>query len=52
MTGQAADPALAVPWWAAGPPLALVATVAVVVAVESSARRRLRLGQVLRVGGP
>lgn len=52
VTGQAADPALAVPWWAAGPPLALVATVAVVVAVESSARRRLRLGQVLRVGGP
>lgn len=52
VTGQAVDPALAVPWWAAGPPLALVATVAVVVAVESSARRRLRLGQVLRVGGP
>jgi putative ABC transport system permease protein len=52
VTGQAADPALAVPWWAAGPLLALLTTVAVVVAVESSARRRLRLGQVLRVGGP
>lgn len=52
VTGQAADPALAVPWWATVPLLVLVATVAVVVAVESSARRRLRLGQVLRVGGP
>lgn len=52
LTGQATDPALAVPWWVSGPLLAVVVTVGGVVAVESSARRRHRLGQVMRVGGP
>ena len=37
------------PFWAFVPVGLLAATVLVVVAVESSARRRERLGQVLRV---
>jgi len=49
VTGQDADPAVVLPWWALAPVGLLVATVLVVVAVESSARRRERLGQVLRV---
>jgi putative ABC transport system permease protein len=36
-------------WWAVAPVALLAVTVLVVVAVESSARRRERLGQVLRV---
>ncbi|MES1207347.1 MAG: serine/threonine-protein kinase, partial [Pseudomonadota bacterium] len=48
VTGQSSDPGVVVPWWAAVPVALLVATVLVVVAVESSVRRRERLGQVLR----
>src|SRR5690606_19681814 len=50
VTGQAADPVLVIPWWAAGPVLLAVGALAVVVAVESSRRRRERLGLVLRAG--
>ncbi|WP_149202192.1 FtsX-like permease family protein [Actinotalea subterranea] len=50
VTGQAGDPALVLPWWAAAPALVVLTTVLAVVAVESSLRRRERLGQVLRVG--
>ncbi|QHT55741.1 hypothetical protein GXP71_06365 [Cellulomonas sp. H30R-01] len=49
VTGQADDPAVAPAWWAAAPVALLALTVLVVVAVESSTRRRERLGQVLRV---
>ncbi len=49
VTGQSADPGVVLPWWAMTPVALLAATVLVVVAVESSARRRERLGQVLRV---
>ncbi|MGW6129751.1 hypothetical protein ACWFNE_06975 [Cellulomonas sp. NPDC055163] len=49
VTGQRADPAVATAWWALSPVALVAATVVVVVAVESSARRRERLGQVLRV---
>lgn len=49
VTGQATDPGVVLPWWAVVPVVLLGATVLVVVAVESSARRRERLGQVLRV---
>jgi putative ABC transport system permease protein len=51
VTGQPWVPALVVPWWAPGAIVPLVLTVAAVVAVESSRRRRERLGEVLRVGG-
>jgi putative ABC transport system permease protein len=51
VTGQPSVPALVVPWWAPGAIVPLVLTVAAVVAVESSRRRRERLGEVLRVGG-
>ena len=50
VTGQAATPALIVPWWAFAPLAVLAGAAALVVAVESSVRRRERLGQVLRVG--
>ncbi|QTE30970.1 ABC transporter permease [Pengzhenrongella sicca] len=50
VTGQAAEPALVLPWWVLAALVLLAGTVALVVAVESSARRRERLGQVLRVG--
>ncbi|MGV8966293.1 MAG: ABC transporter permease [Cellulomonas sp.] len=50
VTGQASTPALVLPWWALAVLALLAGTVAVVVAVESSTRRRERLGQVLRVG--
>ena len=49
VTGQSADPGVVLPWWATMPVLLLAATVLVVVAVESSVRRRESLGQVLRV---
>jgi putative ABC transport system permease protein len=49
VTGQADDPGVVLPWWAIVPVGLVAATVLVVVAVESSARRRERLGQVLRV---
>ncbi|WP_373862167.1 hypothetical protein, partial [Cellulomonas biazotea] len=49
VTGQAADPVVEPAWWAVAPVALLAVTVLVVVAVESSARRRERLGQVLRV---
>ena len=50
LTGQAAAPDLVVPAWVAAGVLPLVLAVLAVVAVESSARRRERLGEVLRVG--
>ena len=49
VTGQAADPGVVLPWWAVLPVGLLGAAVLLVVAVESSTRRRERLGQVLRV---
>jgi putative ABC transport system permease protein len=49
VTGQATDPAVVLPWWAVSPVGILGAVVLLVVAVESSTRRRERLGQVLRV---
>ncbi|MBO9555154.1 FtsX-like permease family protein [Cellulomonas sp.] len=49
VTGQTGDPAVVLPWWAVAPVGLVAVTVLVVVAVESSARRRERLGQVLRV---
>jgi putative ABC transport system permease protein len=52
LTGQAADPATAVPWWLIGAAtLALLAALAGVVAAEAATRRRRRLGDVLRAGG-
>ena len=52
LTGQAADPALVLPWWALGLVGAVVlATAAVLVCHESALRRRQRLSDVLRVGG-
>ncbi|RKS80405.1 putative ABC transport system permease protein [Motilibacter peucedani] len=51
VTGQPSDPALAVPWTVVVPLVLLPAGVAVLVVVESSLRRRQKLGQVLRVGG-
>lgn len=50
LTGQAEAPALVVPWAVLGGLVPLVLAVLAVVAAESSARRRERLGQVLRVG--
>jgi putative ABC transport system permease protein len=50
VTGQASTPALVLSWWALAVLVLLAGTVAIVVAVESSTRRRERLGQVLRVG--
>jgi putative ABC transport system permease protein len=52
VTGQVHDPALVVPWWSAAPVPVLALTVVAIALVESSARRRERLGQVLRVGSP
>ncbi|WP_028050575.1 FtsX-like permease family protein [Cellulomonas sp. URHD0024] len=49
VTGQATDPGVVLPWWAVVPIALLGLTVLAVVAVESSTRRRERLGQVLRV---
>ena len=49
VTGQSTDPGVVLPWWATMPVVLLAATVLVVVAVESSIRRRESLGQVLRV---
>ncbi|WBB50339.1 hypothetical protein O3597_07735 [Verrucosispora sp. WMMA2044] len=52
LTGQAADPAAVLPWCLLGlVGVALLATAAVVVPVESALRRRDRLSEVLRVGG-
>ncbi|MEV2242636.1 ABC transporter permease [Micromonospora sp. NPDC049891] len=51
LTGQAADPTAVLPWWLLGlMGVALLATAAVVVPVESTLRRRDRLGEVLRAG--
>ncbi|GAA0579960.1 FtsX-like permease family protein [Paractinoplanes ferrugineus] len=53
LTGQLSDPAITLPWWLPVVTTALLlATLAVVVAAESTVRRRLRLSDVLRVGGP
>lgn len=52
VTGQPTDPQVAFTPWVAAAPVVVLATVAVLVLVESSVRRRERLGQVLRVGGP
>ncbi len=52
LTGEATDPALVVPWTSAVPVVLVVVAALVVVAVESSLRRRERLGQVLRAGNP
>lgn len=49
VTGQSTDPGVVLPWWATMPVVLLAATVLVVVAVESSIRRRESLGEVLRV---
>jgi putative ABC transport system permease protein len=49
VTGQSGDPGVVLPWWTVVPVALVGAAVLVVVAVESSARRRERLGQVLRV---
>ncbi|MCA2227027.1 FtsX-like permease family protein [Nonomuraea aurantiaca] len=52
LTGQAADPALVLPWWRLGlVTVALLVAVAVVVPIESALRRRRRLSEVLRAGG-
>jgi putative ABC transport system permease protein len=51
ITGQRADPALVVPWTSGIPVLLLVLAVGAVVAIESSVRRRERLGEILRAGG-
>ncbi|HST84383.1 MAG TPA: FtsX-like permease family protein [Kineosporiaceae bacterium] len=50
LTGEATDPALVVPWSSAVPVLLLLVAVVIMVGVESSLRRRERLGQVLRAG--
>ncbi|MFG1961834.1 FtsX-like permease family protein [Nonomuraea sp. NPDC049028] len=51
LTGQAADPALVLPWWRLGlVAMALLVAVAVVVPIESALRRRRRLSEVLRAG--
>lgn len=52
VTGQSVDPRTVLPAWAVAPPILVLGTVAVLVLVESSMRRRERLGQVLRVGSP
>jgi len=49
VTGQVADPLVVVPGWVGASAALVLLTVLVAVAVESSARRRERLGQVLRV---
>ena len=51
LLGAVAGTALVVPWWPAGIAILVFGTLAVAAAVESSARRREGLGQVLRVGG-
>lgn len=53
LTGQVEDPALVLPW-AGLTALAAVflAAVAALVAAESAVRRRRRLAEILRVGGP
>jgi putative ABC transport system permease protein len=52
LTGQTADPAPLIPWWLLGlVAVALLATLAAVVAAEAAVRRRRRLSDVLRVGG-
>ena len=51
LLGAVAGTALVVPWWPAGIAILVLGTLAAVAAVESAARRREGLGQVLRVGG-
>ena len=50
LTGEATDPDLVVPWLSVLPVILPVLAVAVVVGLESSLRRRERLGEVLRAG--
>jgi putative ABC transport system permease protein len=50
VTGQTTAPTLVVPWWTPAVVLPLLLAVAGVLALESSLRRRERLGEVLRVG--
>lgn len=50
LTGQSDDPQPVLPWWTVLPVGLLVVVVLAVVAIESAAHRRDRLGQVLRVG--
>ncbi|MFF0153954.1 FtsX-like permease family protein [Micromonospora sp. NPDC005203] len=51
LTGQTADPVPVLPWWLLGlVGVALIATAATVVPVESALRRRDRLSEVLRAG--
>jgi putative ABC transport system permease protein len=52
LTGQAADPAPVLPWWALGlVSVVVLAMVPVLVWHESALRRRQRLSDILRVGG-
>ena len=51
VTGQPTDPRTALTAWAAAPPVVVGLAVLVLVLVESSLRRRERLGEILRVGG-
>lgn len=50
VTGGSSDPPLVVPWWIVVPALLVVASLLGVAAVETSVRRRERLGLVLRAG--
>ncbi|MBQ0980169.1 MULTISPECIES: FtsX-like permease family protein [unclassified Micromonospora] len=51
LTGQATEPAAVLPWWLLGlVSVALLATAAAVIPVESALRRRDRLSEVLRAG--
>lgn len=52
VTSQQGDPRLVVPAWVGAPAAVALVTVGVLVWLESLARRRERLGTVLRVGGP
>jgi putative ABC transport system permease protein len=53
LTGQVADPTTILPWtWLAGVALMFLAAVPLLIRAESVIRRRSRLADVLRVGGP
>ena len=49
VTGQAADPALAWPWWLLALPPVLAVVAGAVAGLQ--AERRRPLGQVMRIGG-